>query len=74
MRRSSQLESIARYRNYGGLPETWWVPDIDRFSAGKTLYDCQTDAFGWKDALTDCRTYEDGKLEIKFKNLYPAVS
>jgi len=39
-----QLEQIADSRNYGELPETWWVPAIERFSAGKTLYDYQTDA------------------------------
>ena len=38
------LEQITRSRNYGDLPETWRVPDIERFSAGKTLYDYQTDA------------------------------
>ena len=39
-----RLEPIAKSRNYGDLPETWRVPDIEHFSAGKTLYDYQTDA------------------------------
>jgi len=38
------LEQITQSRNYGDLPETWRVPDIERFSDGKTLYDYQTDA------------------------------
>lgn len=38
------LESITKSRNYGNLPETWQVPDIEHFSTGKTLYDYQTDA------------------------------
>jgi len=39
-----RLESIANSRNYGDLPETWRVPDIERFSADKALYDYQVDA------------------------------
>jgi len=39
-----RLESITQSRNYGDLPETWRVPDIERFSVGKTLYDYQVDA------------------------------
>ena len=39
-----RLEQITQSCNYGDLPETWRVPDIERFSAGKTLYDYQTDA------------------------------
>ncbi len=39
------LETIAQSLiNYDGLPETWRVPAIGRFSIGKTLYDYQTDA------------------------------
>ena len=38
------LETIAGALNYGDLPETWQVPDINRFSAQKTLYDYQRDA------------------------------
>ncbi len=38
------LETIAQTLNYGDLPETWRVPDIDRFSPDKTLYDYQKDA------------------------------
>jgi len=39
-----RLEQITQSLNYGDLPETWRVPDIERFSAGKTLYSYQTDA------------------------------
>ena len=39
-----RLEAITQSLNYADLPETWRVPDIDRFSAKKTLYDYQTDA------------------------------
>ena len=35
------LESIAQSLNYGDLPETWHVPDIEQFSQQKTLYDYQ---------------------------------
>ena len=38
------LESITQTLNYGDLPETWRVPEIERFSAQKTLYDYQEDA------------------------------
>lgn len=38
------LEQIARTRNYGDLPETWRVPEDDRFSREKTLYDYQIEA------------------------------
>ena len=38
------LEQIARSLNYADLPETWRVPEPDRFSSAKTLYDYQTDA------------------------------
>lgn len=38
------LETIAEALNYGELPETWRVPEEDRFSPAKTLYDYQTDA------------------------------
>ena len=38
------LESIVTGRKYGELPETWQVPDIDRFSDRMSLYDYQTDA------------------------------
>ncbi len=37
------LEGIAQKPNYGDLPETWRVPEIERFSAQKTLYDYQQD-------------------------------
>ena len=38
------LEPITQTLNYGDLPETWRVPEIERFSAHKTLYDYQEDA------------------------------
>ena len=38
------LETIAQSLNYGELPETWRVPEIERFSSEKTLYDYQEDA------------------------------
>ena len=38
------LEPISQTLNYGDLPETWRVPEIERFSSDKTLYDYQTDA------------------------------
>ena len=38
------LESIAQSLNYADLPETWRVPEAERFSLQKTLYDYQTDA------------------------------
>ena len=38
------LEPIAESQNYGDLPETWRVPDIEHFSAEKSLYDYQTGA------------------------------
>ena len=38
------LETIAQSLNYGDLPETWRVPEIERFSPEKTLYDYQADA------------------------------
>ncbi len=38
------LESIAQSLNYGDLPETWQVSDIQRFSSQKTLYDYQRSA------------------------------
>ena len=41
---SPLLESIAQTLNYGDLPETWRVPEIERFSTQKTLYDYQEDA------------------------------
>jgi len=39
-----RLEQLAGAINYGELPETWAVPDIERFSDAKTLYDYQVDA------------------------------
>ena len=41
---ASTLEQIGQSLNYADLPETWRVPEIDRFSVAKTLYDYQTDA------------------------------
>ncbi len=38
------LESIAENANYADLPEVWRIPELDRFSAGKTLYGYQIDA------------------------------
>ena len=38
------LEPITQSLNYGDLPETWRVPEIERFSTEKTLYDYQEDA------------------------------
>ncbi len=37
------LERISQTLNYGDLPETWRVPEIECFSAQKTLYDYQQD-------------------------------
>lgn len=38
------LEDNAKGLNYGELPEVWRVPEIERFSLRKTLYDYQRDA------------------------------
>lgn len=38
------LEDNAKSLNYGELPEVWRVPEIERFSRRKTLYDYQRDA------------------------------
>ena len=38
------LEHIAQTQNYGDLPETWRVPEIEHFSTEKTLYNYQEDA------------------------------
>ena len=38
------LEPITQSLNYGDLPETWRVPDINHFSTEKTLYDYQANA------------------------------
>ena len=38
------LEPIIQTLNYCDLPETWRVPEIERFSEQKTLYDYQEDA------------------------------
>ena len=38
------LETIVQSLNYGDLLETWRVPDAERFSQQKTLYDYQTNA------------------------------
>lgn len=38
------LEQLTQTLNYGDLPETWRVPEIERFSSQKTLYDYQEDA------------------------------
>lgn len=38
------LESIAENLNYGDMPETWQVPEADRFSEQKTFYDYQRSA------------------------------
>ena len=35
------LETIAQSLNYGYLPETWRIPEIEQFSQQKTLYDYQ---------------------------------
>ncbi len=52
------LETISQSLNYGDLPETWRVPDIERFSPDKTLYDYQ------EDSLRNAH-YQDGEqLEI----------
>ncbi len=37
-------ETIVQSLNYGDLPETWRVPDAERFSQQKTLYDYQRSA------------------------------
>ena len=41
---SPVLESVIQTLNYGDLPETWRAPEIECFSAQKTLYDYQEDA------------------------------
>lgn len=41
---ASTLEQIAQTLNYADIPEVWRVPEMDRFSGAKTLYDYQTDA------------------------------
>ena len=41
---SPELERIAERITYGDLPEVWRIPNIDRFSPRKTLYDYQQDA------------------------------
>ena len=41
---TTTLDSIAQIQKYGDLPETWRVPEIERFSTEKTLYDYQEDA------------------------------
>ena len=38
------LETIVQSLNYGDLPETWRVPQAERFSQQKTLYDYQRSA------------------------------
>ncbi len=38
------LETIVQSLNYGDLPETWRVPESERFSQQKTLYDYQRSA------------------------------
>ena len=38
------LEPLTQHLNYGDLPETWRVPEDERFSVEKTLYGYQTDA------------------------------
>ncbi len=38
------LEPITKDVNYADLPEVWRVPEVERFSDKKTLYDYQTDA------------------------------
>ena len=38
------LENIEKNLNYGELPEVWRVPEIERFSRRKTLYDYQRSA------------------------------
>jgi len=38
------LESLVRDQNYSDLPETWRVPDIERFSPRKNLYGYQQTA------------------------------
>ena len=38
------LEPITQQINYVDLPETWRVPEIERFSIEKTLYDYQVDS------------------------------
>ena len=37
-------ERITQTLNYGDLPETWRVPEIEQFSAQKTFYDYQQDS------------------------------
>ena len=38
------LERITTRLSYGDLPETWQIPDVERFSDEKSLYDYQSDA------------------------------
>ncbi len=38
------LENVVQSFNYGDLPEIWRVPEIEKFSSQKTLYDYQHSA------------------------------
>ena len=53
-----KLEQLVETVNYGDLPETWEVSNIERFSARKTLYGYQTDALR-KAARTLHRYYRE---------------
>ena len=76
------LETIAQSMNYGDLPETWRVPEIEQFSDQKTLYDYQTNAlenaaralFLYYEKEHDWRSDEssdvNSKRKQKFENLY----
>ena len=56
---SPVLISIAESLNYGDLPETWRIPEIERFSSQKTLYDYQCSAL--KNAARALYRYKGNK-------------
>ena len=76
------LETIAQSLNYGDLPETWRVPEIERFSVQKTLYDYQTDALGkaaralflyyetWHDGTIGEPLKTNGERKLRVARLY----
>ena len=60
------LETIVQsLLNYGDLPETWHVPEAERFSQQKTLYDYQRSALE-NAARALCLYYKSGKSTYQF--------
>ena len=53
-------ETIVQSLNYGDLPETWRMPQVERFSQKKTLYDYQRSALE-NAARALCLYYKRGK-------------